>query len=146
MRQIHLGPHIHALDNLIRRKAQNINSLQYVESITGTNFWIIGYLADNRDQEICQKDLEKKFSITRSTASKVIKLMEQKGLVERLVVPHDARLKKLVLTEKALGLHQEIVNEVEIIENNLIKGFSKEEIELFLSFVDRMKNNLKETH
>ena len=145
MHHMLLGPEIHALDNLLQRNAQNIMSLQYVDGITGTNSWIIGYLAEHGDQDICQKDLEKDFSITRSTASKVIKLMEQKGLVERQAVQRDARLKKLVLTEKALKLHQEIVNEIDIIENNLKKGFSKEEFELFLSFIDRMKNNLKET-
>lgn len=146
MRHMLLGPEIHALNNLLQRNAQNIMPLKYVESITGTNAWIIGYLADHGDQDICQKDLEKEFLITRSTASKVIKLMEQKGFIERQAVPQDARLKKLVLTDKAMSLHQAIVKEIDKFENDLKEGFSEEELELFLSFIDRMKNNLKETH
>lgn len=138
-----LGMEIHALDNLIRRRAENTSSLQYVKSVTGTNGWIIGYIADHNDQDIYQRDLEEKFSITRSTASKVIKLMEQKGLIERHSVPHDARLKKLVLTDRAIALHTEIVHDLDNIERELFKNFSKEEKALLLSFINRLKNNMK---
>lgn len=134
---------IHALDNLIRRRAENSKSLQYVKSVTGTNGWIIGYIADHIDEDIYQKDLEEKFSITRSTASKVIKLMEHKGLIERHSVPHDARLKKLVLTESAIDLHKELVEDLNKIELVLLKDFSKEEKELLLSFLKRLKSNMK---
>ena len=143
MRTKPFGMEIHALDNLIRRRAENIKSLQYVESVTGTNGWIIGYIADHCDQNIYQKDLEEKFSITRSTASKVIKRMEQKGLIERHSVPHDARLKKLVLTERAKALHEEIIQDVDEIERELLIGFSNEEKVLLFSFINRLKLNIK---
>ncbi|SHI13052.1 MarR family protein [Sporobacter termitidis DSM 10068] len=137
-----LGMEIHALSNLLRRKIENVRALKYVESVTGPNGWIIGYLAEHGGQDIYQKDLEANFSITRSTASKVIKLMEQKGLVERQGVPHDARLKKLVLTEKALGMHREIVRDLNQIERELIEGFSEEEVGQLYSYIGRMKKNL----
>ena len=137
-----LGMEIQAISHLLKRKAENIKMLKYVESVTGTNGWIIGFLADHSEQDIFQRDLEKKFSITRSTASKVIKLMEQKGLVERHSVPYDARLKKLILTEKALGMHQEIVIEFGKIESNLVKDFSEDEIDKLYDYLERMKKNL----
>ena len=69
-------------------------------------------MAQNNDKDIYQKDLEKKFSVTRSTASKVVKLMVQKGLIVREEVESDARLKKLILTEKALNMHEAIKSDI----------------------------------
>ena len=39
-------------------------------------------------------------------SSRVLMLMEEKGLVQRLSVEQDARLKKLILTEKSARMEQ----------------------------------------
>ncbi len=137
-----VGKELYSLNHLISRRVSNAEFMQRAKSVTGTNGWIIGYLAENGDKDIFQKDLEKHFSVTRSTASKVIKLMEQKGLIERHGVPSDARLKKLVLTPQAITLHESIKMGFDQFESDLVQGFSAEEIELFLSFVERMKKNI----
>ncbi|HBM81626.1 MAG TPA: MarR family transcriptional regulator [Clostridiaceae bacterium] len=138
-----IGGEIRSLSNLLRRHAENSATFQYAKSVTGANGWIIAYIADNPDKDVFQKDLEEKFSTTRSTISKVIKLMEQKGLIERHGVSDDARLKKLVLTPKALALHQEIMNDIKNTEAILLNGFTQEEIDNLSSYIERMKNNLK---
>lgn len=138
-----VGGEIRGLSNLLRRHAENSATFQYAESITGANSWIIAYIADNKDKDVFQKDLEEKFSITRSTISKVIKLMEQKGLIERHGVLNDARLKKLVLTPKALALHQAIMDDIKSMEATLLRDFTQDEIDNLFSYIERMKNNLK---
>ena len=130
------------LNHLIGRKLSSYEHMQYAKSVTGANGWIIGYIADNSNRDIYQKDLEAQFSITRSTASKVIKLMEQKGFIKRHSVPQDARLKKLVLTPEAVVLHESIRKTFDQLERDLLTGFSSEEVGLFLSFVQRMKKNV----
>lgn len=65
---------------------------------TGGNAHIIMFLARNRNREIYQHAIEQKFCITRSTASRVLALMEKKGLIARESVAHDARCKRIVLT------------------------------------------------
>ena len=67
---------------------------------TGGNAHIIMFLARNRNREIYQHTIEQKFCITRSTASRVLALMEKKGLIARESVAHDARCKRIVLTDK----------------------------------------------
>ena len=42
-----------------------------------------------------QKDIESEFSINRSTTSEMLKLMCKKGMIQRVPVAHDARLKKI---------------------------------------------------
>lgn len=138
-----IGMELHSLSNLNRRYIDNNSHKQIVESITGTNGWIIGYLDHNRDRDVFQKDLEDAFSITRSTVSKVVNLMVQKGLVERSPVEYDARLKKLTLTAKSLELISFMDEDRQKHEEVLTDGFSEEEKQQLSEYITRMKNNMK---
>lgn len=115
-----------------------------MDSVVGTNGWIIAYLTENSDREVFQKDIEREFGITRSTASKVIDLMEQKGLVERKRVPQDARLRQLVLTDKSRQISDLILEDKKRLEKTLMRGFSDEEKELLSDYLLRMKKNLEQ--
>ncbi len=138
-----IGVELRSLDNLIMRKFVNTKCKKQIDSITGTNGWIIGFLADNADKDIYQKDLEEQFAITRSTVSKVLILMEKKGLIERHGVPNDSRLKKLALTDKAWKLNESMKEHGDKIEAALTKGFTEEELETLYSYIQRMKDNIK---
>jgi DNA-binding MarR family transcriptional regulator len=137
-----LSMEIRSLSNLIMRKIENSPIKKQVDSITGTNGWIIGYIAGHSDRDIFQKDFEKEFSITRSTASKVVNLMIQKGLLKHQSVPYDARLKKLVLTPKAMEIHQLVTGDIQNMEDMITKGFTKEELDNLYCYIEKMKNNL----
>jgi len=141
-RRTPVGSEIHALSNLLRRRVENTKPMKYVAQITGANGWNIGHLALNRDRDIFQRDIEKRFSITRSTASKVLTRMEQKGLIMRQSVDYDQRLKKIVLTDKALALHEAIIRELDNMEADLLRGFSEEEIDQLYNFIARLKKNI----
>ena len=138
-----IGMQLHSLSNMNRRYIDNNSHKQHFESITGTNGWIIGYLDHNRDRDVFQKDLEDAFSITRSTVSKVVNLMVQKGLVERSPVEYDARLKKLTLTDKSLELISYMEDDRRKHEEVLMQGFSEEEKQQLSEYIKRMKNNMK---
>ncbi len=143
MKKKTVGMELRSLNNLLKRYVENSQHFQYAKKITGTNGWIIAYLFENEGNDVFQRDLEERFTITRSTISKVLKLMEQKGLIERLSVEEDARLKKIVLTDKARGIHQAVKNDLMEIETRLMKDFSHEEKEQLLLFIDRMKSNME---
>ena len=91
MKDSKIGIELRGLNNMIKRYIDKHLNKKVVDQITGTNGWIITYLSHNLDRDVFQKDLEEEFGVTRSTASKVINLMVQKGLVERHSVPYDAR-------------------------------------------------------
>ena len=103
MKQKKLGGEISSIKNLFNRNVENSEVFRYVNMITSTNSFILGFLERHQDIDIYQKNIEEKFLITKSTTSKILKLMEQNGLIERIGVDSDARLKKIVLTEKGLG-------------------------------------------
>lgn len=139
-----IGMELRSLNNIIMRFMENNTHKKYIDSITGTNGWIIGYIAHHGDRDVFQKDLEQQFTITRSTASKVINLMVQKGLIERHPVSHDARLKKLVLTPKAQEFSKFMETDGKFMEQTLTKGFSQQEIDTLSGYIKRMKQNLIE--
>ena len=129
---------LHSLSNLIMRYFDNSPIKKSLDQVTGTNGWIIGYLADHDDRVIYQKDLEKEFGITRSTASKVVNRMEQKGLIRRECVTEDARLRK----PEAWDIFHKMEVDHTNLERKLMKGFSEEETEKLRGYIDRMYENM----
>lgn len=134
---------LRSLSHLIYRFIESLPNKKQIESMTGTNGCIIGYLNENSDHDVFQKDIEKAFGITRSTASKVINLMEQKGLVERQSVSCDARLKKIVMTDKSKAISHLMAEDMDLVESVLTDGFSPEEKKALYNYLKRMKQNLK---
>lgn len=132
---------IRSLATKIRRKTENIDAIMKLDEVSGTNGFIIGYISRAKGP-VFQRDIEKEFGITRSTASKVISLMEKKGLIERKSVLHDARLKQIILTQKALDLNKNVVKELKAFEQKLFLGFTEDEKETFSSFLSRIEENL----
>ena len=122
---------------------ENNDTVRFVNELTSANAHILRFLAKNQNTDIYQKTIEENFSITKSTTSKVLKLMEQNGLINRLGVDNDARLKKIILTEKGLAIHESIRNVLDDVEKKALDGFNEEEIEMLYSFFDRIKTNLK---
>ena len=144
MESTRIGLELHSLNNLIRRYFDFASHKKEIETVTGNNGWIIGFLAKNAEKDIYQKDLENHFTITRSTASKVLRLMEQKGLVQRQSVAHDARLKKIVLTQKAYKLEGLMSEDRDRMEQILTMGFEEEEIKTLNAYIQRMKKNISD--
>lgn len=138
-----ISTQLRGLSHRIHRFLENSPNKKTIDSITGTHGWIIAFLSCNKDKDIFQKDVEREFDVTRSTASKVIDLMEQKGLVRRERVSCDARLKKLVLTEEAESISKLFENDIGRLEETLTKGFTDEEKEILCDFIVRMKTNLE---
>ena len=70
--------------------------------------------------------------------------MVEKGLIERQSVPWDARLKKLVLTDRAREVNKLMIEDFTEVEKILSKGFTEQEMEQFFDYIHRMQKNMKE--
>jgi len=101
-----IGPQLRRTDNLIFRRMNLVFRANGVEDVTAMHGWILRYLYDNRDREVYQRDVERTFSITRSTVTNILQLMEKKGYLSRESVASDARLKRLVLTPEGVAAHE----------------------------------------
>lgn len=140
-----VGFEIRTLSVLIKRNAEQLPIKRDVDRVTGMHGWVIGYLYDHQNEQIFQRDLEQKFSIRRSTATAILQLMEKNELIVREPVPQDKRLKKLILTPKAVELHHTIVQEIDGFEAKMTEGISPEEMKGFFATIDKLKKNLEQT-
>ena len=145
MQNKRLSFELHRSSRLVKRYMDNDASKRYVEKMTGTHGWAIGFFYHNRDRDVFQKDFEQEFNIRRSTASNILSLIEKNGLIKRESVPYDARLKKITLTQKALDVQSVVDKAFENLENTMRDGISEEELEIFFRVIDKINNNLERT-
>ena len=142
-----IGWQIKVISNLIKREVkkgeENGDAQKYSDELTKNNMFIIGYLAEHRSEDVFQKDLEAFFSVRRSTMSTIIFRMEQKGFLTRESVSHDARLKKLVLTEKGERVHAMIESGITDTEKKLTAGLSEEERQTLCHLLGKLRRNLE---
>jgi DNA-binding MarR family transcriptional regulator len=110
--------------------------------LTGMQFAIVSYLAkESAERDVFQKDLEQKFDIRKSTVTGILNTMERDGLLLRETVPYDARLRKMILTDKALQAKQNTEQVIDSVESQLSKGLTEEEITTFLSILEKISKN-----
>ena len=106
MSQNHIGFQLRMLQNEVVRFIDQRARAEGLDEVTQSNGWILKTLYENQNRDIFQKDIETECGMARSTVTGVVKLMERKGLIRRESVSSDARLKKLVLTEKGISAHR----------------------------------------
>ncbi len=90
-----------------------------------------------------QRDLEREFSLRRSTASGILSQLEQSGLLRRETSAQDARLKTLVLTDEAVALCEERRRRIEAFEASLTENLSPAEQAQLLALLERVRNNIE---
>ena len=137
-----IGYKIRLLHNQIHKRMESKRQENEKEPLTGMQRWTLGFLRDHDGEDIYQKDIETEFSVSRATASNMLAVMERKGLLQREAVAHDARLKKLVLTEKARALVDRSEQDMRDMEALLSKGLSEKEIKNLKKYLDQMLLNL----
>jgi DNA-binding MarR family transcriptional regulator len=137
-----IGCKINYVSNIIKREIEKLESIEALERVSGTNSFILVYILEK--EIVFQKDIEKEFGITRSTASKVISLMESKGLIIRKSVSNDLRLKQLVLTDEAKKIVLAVKEDLNKFEKRLTYGLTEEEKELLSSILSKIEKNIFE--
>ena len=140
---LRIGSQIKVLSNLLRREIDNSACAKSANEATGNNMFIIRYLAQRKNEDVFQRDLEEFFSVRRSTMSNIVLRMEQKGFLIREPVLHDRRLKKLVLTEKGENVHKMMESVIFQTEEKLTLGLSSQEKETLYRILEKLRRNLE---
>lgn len=138
-----VGFMIHKLDMGVKKVLEAKLQAAGYDEVTLMHGWILKYLYDNRDRDVFQRDIEKQFSIGRSTVTTIIQLMEKRELIRRESVEQDARLKKVLLTEKGYKHHDLVEESIYGIHKQIMTNITDEEKRIFLDIVQRMDENLR---
>ena len=99
---------LHRINAGIRKRIEAVHAEREPEKRIGVNGLIMGYLAENADRDVYQRDIERELCICRSAVSKMLASLEQGGLVTRERVARDDRLKRIVLTESGKAYTEQI--------------------------------------
>ena len=146
---IHIGPYVRHLSKSIRLSIDEALDREFSAAgetrLTSVQAHVMGYLnmQDELGNVVYQKDIEQVFHIQRSTATGILKLLEQRGSIRRESEEKDARLKRITVTEKARQTKKRVDNAIEGVEQRLIKGLTKEEINTYIELTERMRRNLE---
>lgn len=127
----------------MQRLLSNIQMNRGEEALTGMQCGVLGFIREySKKQDVFQKDIEKEFNIRRSTATGILQLMEKNDLIKRISVDHDARLKKIVLTEKGFNTREEVDQWNLETEKRMTQNLTPDEIETFLILIEKISKGL----
>jgi len=91
-----------------------------------------------------QTELAERMSVTSATLVGIVDGLVKQGLLERRESPDDRRIKELHLTPAAHPVIEAISKEVTAIRDELLKDISREDMELCLSIMGRIRTAMSE--
>ena len=106
--------------------------------------WTLHYLMEHENEEVFQKNIETDLHIGKSSLTQMLNVLEQQGMIVREISRKDSRYKSIHITDKAREFHKGIRNDINEVEEQLIKGISQEELKLFSDILERMQENMNE--
>ena len=138
--EIDCGGWISVLFHKLRKR---VNADMQHLGLTGIQTRVIHYiLIKSAEEPVYQRDVESTFGVSRSTVTGMLQQMEKDGLIQRVSVASDARLKSLVPTEKAIHLDAQVEERLRRAEQCLTQGLSEAQLSAFKEAAAQMSANL----
>lgn len=136
-----LGGLIHKVAHKMKREIDHANQKLGVSGVQGR---IIGYVrCESKNRDVFQKDIEEHFELRGSSVTSTLQNLEKMGFIVRESIPTDQRLKRIVLTKKALDIHNQITKNIEQVEKEVFSSINKEEEQLLSDLLKRILNNIE---
>ncbi len=144
MEKYRLAGELRGVVNRIGRRLQQDPVLAAQRDVTGAHGYIIGYIfrKSQKGIPVFQKDIERDFSIRRSSVTGILNTMEQNGLIVRESVANDKRLKRLVLTDKAIESHKVVASRLDALDEYLESLLTEQESAVMRTVLQKLKDNL----
>lgn len=106
----------------------------------------LGYLHENKNRTVSQKELQNHFEITHPTTVGIVKRLEAKGMIRTRHDDADKRLKIIELAEGEERVHETMKALKKRTDAQLFRGFSKKEYEQLMVLLQRIYENTYRTH
>lgn len=137
----HLGRKIQRIGHKIKRQ---IDFKNQSIGISGSQARIIGFIRnESLNKDIFQKDLEEYLELRGSSVTSTLQNLEKQGFIKRIPLENDQRLKKLVLTEKAITLDDQIFENINSIEEESFSNLNQNEKEELSRLLDIILKNVE---
>ena len=99
-------------------------------------------LVKSHESPPSQKELAAVMGVSPAAVTATLKKLEKEGYVSRSMTDEDNRKNEIRITEKGLSKVDESRNAFEATDRAMFEGFSPEELEQFMAFMERLDRNL----
>ena len=134
----HAARYVSKLSNKLRRK---IDAFSSKESFSGSQERVLHFIFA-QSNDVFQKDIEEEYSLRPPTATELLKKMEKNGLIYRESMASDARMKRIVVSEKALQYKDMVIEDITALEDELTKDIPPNELDVFFKVIEKMLDNI----
>lgn len=114
-------------------------------NLTGTQARVLFYINCASDKgNVFQKDIQNHLKLTNPTVTGIVQRLEEKELIERFISSEDSRYKCHILTNKGRAIIKDLSDfSTNVMENRILNGFSKGEVQILTSLLLRILSNLE---
>ena len=109
--------------------------------ITPEQYIILSMLVENG--ELYQRQIAEIAYKDRPNITRLINILEKKGLVKRVEDVQKRKVFKIVITKKGVEIHQKIRPYMLELHNSAVNGITKEELESCIDTLTKMLDNLE---
>ena len=131
-----VGKIINRISHQLKRR---MNCHEEEDSLTNMQRHVIHYILLQS-----MKDGEAEFQLRRSTATGILQLLEKNGFILRKAEDRDARLKKIVPTEKAEKVREHVLMNIDRTEKIIRQGIPDEKMAVCIETLELISANLFE--
>ncbi|MDO4326253.1 MAG: MarR family transcriptional regulator [bacterium] len=104
---------------------------------------MLNYLLNQDSRDLYATDIHVIFGISKATVSTILKSLKKKGYLLMEEDMQDDRRKRLVLTEKAYEMQQNVEEALRKRGEDMCRGISRQELEMTEQVLCRMLLNLR---
>ena len=122
-----------------------LNQILSRTDITCSQYYVLAYLKEHKNETVNQKDIEDEFELKNPTVTGLLDRLENKGYIERQRSIEDSRRKNIIITKGALKKVSEWDKAIKESFIDVVKKDSNEEdynnlVELLNKIDDNIKN------
>ena len=130
----------HIMNHMVRKIDHKVSQ----DGLTTVQGRVIGYLAkkERTGEVVFQRDVEEEFHIRRSSVTSVIQGLEKNEYITRESVAQDARLKKIILTDKGRKINESVRETIFSEERKILQVLTDEEKEQFFYLIEKLEKGL----
>jgi len=126
--------------NELSKKYYGAVSKHFEELDLERNYFILNFISKHKF--IKQQTLANLLNMDKTRIVHVIDYLTRKGLVKREISVDDRREHKIIVTKKAAKYIEKISAGFEMLNKIALKGFTKNEQQLFFNMLEKIDNNI----
>nr|WP_244905649.1 MarR family transcriptional regulator [Listeria newyorkensis] len=110
--------------------------------LNGQQGRMIGYIFENQDRGVIQKDLATQFNRKGASITSMLQGLEKKGYIKRVIPENNERQKKIYVLDKGVALIEEFNTIFAEIEASITQDLTATEAEQLKSLLEKVQDSL----